>query len=555
MWGTRAKALPTLTRSNYSERMGLPTIGAGAEDGPPRRHSVQETEPRRRVNDQSSNPTFDVAVVGGGPAGAVAGRLLAQWGHSVVILNRPGSQSSLLGESLPPSTRKILDRVGALKAMESAGFVRSTGHTVWWGESDGRVEEFPEGETGFQVRRTDLDRVLLALAEEAGARLVPNATVRDVESDGDLNRVEYRLGSGAEGDSTHVARAHWVLDCSGRSGVVARNFRRPEEGQATLALLGIWRSPNGWTIPDETHTLVESFADGWAWSVPIDQEVRYFTTMVDPRVSEMERSKDLGSIYRAEMAKTRRMEGLLTGAAMEGAAWACNASMYSASRYAEGRTLLVGDAATFLDPVSSFGVKKALASAWRAAVVVHTALTKPEMERAAVNLHEGRERRTYASYRNQAAEVFRSASEEHAFWERRGREYEDSDAFDEDGEPDIEQLRNDPKVLTAFDALRRSPSIDLVRGDDLSVVHRPVIVDNEVVLEDRLASPRVPSGLRYLRGVDVQRLLQISSDHVQVPDLFEAYCRLDKPVILPDFMGALSVLLSHGILVNRAPRG
>ena len=507
------------------------------------------------MNDQSSGASFEVAVIGGGPAGAVAGRLLAQWGHSVVILNRPGSQSSLLGEALPPSTRKILDRVGALEAMEGAGFIRSTGHTVWWGEAEARVEEFPEGETGFQVRRTDLDRVLLTLAENAGARVMPDATVQHVVEDGDLNRVEYRLGPGAAGDSTHVTRSQWVLDCSGRSGVVARNFRRPEEGQATLALLGIWRRPGGWPIPDETHTLVESFVDGWAWSVPIEQEVRYFTTMVDPRVSEMEKSKDLGSIYQAEMAKAGRMEELLAGAVMEGEAWACSASMYSASRYAEGRTLLVGDAATFLDPVSSFGVKKALASAWRAAVVVHTALTKPEMEAAAVELHEGRERRMYSSYRDQSAEVFRSASEEHAFWAQRGRQHEDSDAFDEDGEPDIARLRNDPSVLTAFDALRRSPSIDLVRGDDLKVLRRPVIVDNEVVMEDRLTSPSVPSGLRFLRGVDVPRLLQISSDHTQVSDLFEAYCRLDKPVILPDFIGALSVLLSHDILMNRAPRG
>jgi hypothetical protein len=54
--------------------------------------------------------------------------------------------------------------------------------------------------------------------------------------------------------------------------------------------------------------------------------------------------------------------------------------------------------------------------------------------------------------------------------------------------------------------------------------------------------------------VDVQLLLQISGDYAQVPDLFEAYCRLDKPVILPDFIGALSVLLSRRILVNRADR-
>jgi flavin-dependent dehydrogenase len=36
--------------------------------------------------------------------------------------------------------------------------------------------------------------------------------------------------------------------------------------------------------------------------------------------------------------------------------------MYSADHFSDGQTLLVGDAASFLDPVSSFGVKKALAT-------------------------------------------------------------------------------------------------------------------------------------------------------------------------------------------------
>ena len=528
------------------------------------------------VRDQPLSPEFEVAVIGGGPAGAAAGRLLAQWGHSVIVLTRSGSQSSLLGESLPPSTRKILDRVGALQAVEAGGFVRSTGHTVWWGESEGRVEEFPEGDAGFQVLRSDLDRVLLALAADAGARVEGDATVRDVKIDGDVHRIGYTTGDHTKGDYTEgyhttgdhaggdytagdcaqEVRARWVLDCSGRSGVVARDFRRQQEGQATLAFLGVWRRPDGWPVPDPTHTLVESFDDGWAWSVPIDEEVRYFTVMVDPRLTEMERGKDLAPIYRSEMAKAKRMVALLDGARMEGEAWACSASMYSASRYADGRILLVGDAASFLDPVSSLGVKKALASAWRAAVVAHTSLEKPEMEAASVELHEGRERRVYASYSEQSAEVFRAAGQDHrhAFWETRSQVEDGEDEFDEDGEPNVERLRRDPAVLTAFDRLRRSPSIDLAPGDELTVVERPTIIENEVALEERLATPAVPSGLRYLRGVDVKRLMEMSRDHSQVPDLFEAYCRLDKPVVLPDFIGALSVLLARGMLVNRTER-
>ena len=508
------------------------------------------------MKEQPSSSVYDVALIGGGPAGAVAGRLLALWGHSVLVLTRPGSRSSLLGESLPPSTQKVLERVGALGAVESAGFVRSTGHTVWWGESKGRVEAFPEGESGFQVLRSDLDRVLLALAVESGATIEEDATVRDVRVAGELHEVEYAADDTEAHGSIRIARARWVLDCSGRSGVVARNYRRHQEGHATLALVGVWRRPDPWLLQDPTHTLVESFTDGWAWSVPVTDRDRYFTVMVDPKVTEIRRAKEISPIYHAAMAKAGRLEALVDGAQMDGEPWACSASMYHASQYAEGRILLVGDAATFLDPVSSFGVKKALASAWRAAVVVHTALERPEMETTAVELHQIREKRNYLSYADQAMGVFQAAGQDHphAFWEQRGRQAGESDNFDEDGEPDIEHLRADPSVLAAFDTLRRSPSIDLIEGDGVRVVDRAVIVDNEVVLEERIASPAAPSGLRYLRGVDVRRLVQISGEYTQVPDLFEAYCRLDEPVILPDFTGALSVLLARGILVNHGTR-
>lgn len=61
--------------------------------------------------------------------------------------------------------------------------------------------------------------------------------------------------------------------------------------------------------------------------------------------------------------------------------------------------LLVGDAGSFVDPLSSAGVKKALASGWLAAVAVHTALVRPAMRDAAFRFFAAREREMYASLR------------------------------------------------------------------------------------------------------------------------------------------------------------
>ena len=62
----------------------------------------------------------DVAVIGGGPAGSAAARLLASWGHSVVLASRPARQPAL-AESLPPSCTKLFDEIGVRAAIDRAG--------------------------------------------------------------------------------------------------------------------------------------------------------------------------------------------------------------------------------------------------------------------------------------------------------------------------------------------------------------------------------------------------------------------------------------------------
>ena len=61
---------------------------------------------------------YDVAVIGGGPAGSTAGRLLAEWGYSVVLFNRLEKRKPSLAESLPPSTRKLFGFLGILQRLE-----------------------------------------------------------------------------------------------------------------------------------------------------------------------------------------------------------------------------------------------------------------------------------------------------------------------------------------------------------------------------------------------------------------------------------------------------
>lgn len=502
----------------------------------------------------------EVIVAGGGPAGAAAARLLALWGRRVLLFTRSSGSRGTLAESLPPSIRKLFDTLRITSAIEGAGFQRTRGNTVWWTRTDERVLEFPDG-SGWQVERRRFDALLLELAAEAGAHVYRRATVQEV--DVESGRPEVRVRSP---DPAPAGRhcAPYVLDCSGRAGILAsHDLRIRTDAPRTNALVGAWRRPGGWGLPDESHTLVEGYRDGWAWSIPVDSEVRYFTAMVDPAVTDLRSERGLETMYRRELDKTSRLARLLADAEPAVPAWACGATPYSARLFAGPGFLLVGDAASFIDPLSSYGVKKALASAWLAAVVVNTLLDDPELEEEALGFFERREREAYASYVDQSTEFYAEGNSvhDHPFWSRRATGPGgggDERSIPSAGGPgaDVEALRTDPRVLRAFEGLRGASEVSLRPAGPSTLVRAPAVQGRRLVLEDRLRTPSYPGGVRYVRDVDLVALTRLATTagdgEADVPGLYDRYRRISGPVPLPDFLGALSVLLAEDVLENVA---
>ncbi|MYK68285.1 MAG: hypothetical protein F4020_01580, partial [Gammaproteobacteria bacterium] len=96
-------------------------------------------------------------------------RLLARWGHSVVLLTRPAIGHPALAESVPPSARKLFALLGIAREIDDAGFFPARGNLVRWGDAPLRRADFAPGSIGHHVIRDAFDALLLDLAEEAGA--------------------------------------------------------------------------------------------------------------------------------------------------------------------------------------------------------------------------------------------------------------------------------------------------------------------------------------------------------------------------------------------------
>jgi flavin-dependent dehydrogenase len=528
-------------------------------------------------------------IIGGGPAGAAAGRLLAAWGHRVLILHRTADRLRGLAESLPPSTLKLLAEIGVRDMVLGAGFYRSTGNTVYWGSRNRQVETFGWPDTcGFQVFRPELDRLLLESAAAGGAEVRGHSTVRAVHLDVEGARVEFEDEHGRQSVSCRYA-----LDCSGRSGVIGHRFRQP--GHRMYALVGAWHAPDRWELPDQTHTLVEATKNGWAWSVPVSPSTRHVGVMVEGVSSRAGRLRTLSEAYHTELAGATAHAELVRRASLR-RVWACDASTYSAAVYAGPQFLLVGDAGSFIDPLSSFGVKKALASGWIAALVVNTCLRHPDRQSAALEFFTDWERDACAAHGRRSRDFAREAYLRYpsSFWAVRAnthtarlegeqradsRSMSDADAGsapeatddgkagpalrparDPDADAALEAMRDpgasavplttrDPDVHAALIAIKGSPELDLTLADGARFEKHPVIRGREIVLENAFADGAAGSrGLRFWDNVDLVQLADMACRYRQVPDLFDAYCQVNGPVPLPSLLGGLSLLVAKGIL-------
>lgn len=477
--------------------------------------------------DGSIGGVFDAAVIGGGPAGSTVARLLASWGYSVVVVV-PEKCAHQRAETLPPSSSRLFRLLEINDRIDNAGFYQTAGNTSWWGSDEARVETYPDADSkGYQVTRDEFDRLLLDMARERGAVVCHNR-VRGVSiNDGAVLHLR----------SAPPIRARFVIDASGRTGVLARRgLRIAEADYRTVAICGYWHSDKSC----DNHTLIESYHDGWAWSVPVSEMRRFVTVMIDVRATKLVRGQGVLATYCAELDKTRAFKKLLAHDRLDGTPWACDASLYHATNYAGPNFLLTGDAGSAVDPLSSYGVKKAMSSAWLAATVVNTCLRRPEIASAALEYFDTRERQVYNDQMRQTAAHFRTVAERepHPFWTRRSQAPQEAAFYTE------------PELANALEELKRAPAISLKRAACVHTRLVPRVQGREIVFDDALEAPQLPPGVEYLRGVHLWTLTEMAGNFSQVPDLYAAYNRTCPAVALPNFLSALSVLLAKGVLRN-----
>src|SRR6266536_5160734 len=135
---------------------------------------------------------YDIAIIGGGPAGSTAAALLARAGRRVIVFEREKFPRFHIGESLLPFSMKAFTRLGLHERFLSAGFLKKYGGEIMGACSDtGTKFYFKDGyrsqtDHAYHVSRGDFDTVLLDHAAECGAEVHEETSVDRVQFSKDV---------------------------------------------------------------------------------------------------------------------------------------------------------------------------------------------------------------------------------------------------------------------------------------------------------------------------------------------------------------------------------
>ncbi len=324
--------------------------------------------------------SYDVVVIGTGPAGTAAASLLAESGRRVAMIEKLPLPRYRIGESLIPWCWFPLTRLGLVAKLDSARFaVRKV--SVQFATTEGKRStpfyfeqhsDHPSART-WQVVRSEFDRMLLDNATGKGAELFDKTEALELLRDGfRVTGVRTRAADGRTIDF----EARVTIDASGRE-TFAQSQNDWRITDPVLRKVAIWTYFDGARRDPGKDAGATTIAylpgKGWIWYIPLPDD-RTSVGVVAEKEYLFRDERDPDVVFDREVKRQPWIEEhVASGRKVEPCRVTGNFS-YRSRFSAEDGLVLAGDAFAFLDPVFSSGVMLALHSGVMVADAVHDAL-------------------------------------------------------------------------------------------------------------------------------------------------------------------------------------
>lgn len=310
--------------------------------------------------------SFDILVIGAGPAGATAALRSRRNGLTAALIEKDVHPRFHIGESFLPRHLTLLREMGLLERVLALPHVPKHGASFAMGHDeeprDFWFSEGPRGEDSwsFNIERAPFDKLMFDVAREAGAEVFERTTVKGVE--------ELRDGSVRLRTSAGTLHGRMVLDASGQGTVIGRHLgiRKTLPDLCRVAYFQHFEGVERREGKIGGHPLIVMCEEGWFWMIPLDARRTSVGLVMDQAMARgagvsPDRMLAWG-ISRSPFVASR-----MRGAIGAESNHVCADFSYSCRPFAGPGYFLVGDAATFVDPIFSTGVCLGMMSAVKAA--------------------------------------------------------------------------------------------------------------------------------------------------------------------------------------------
>jgi flavin-dependent dehydrogenase len=270
--------------------------------------------------------SFDIAVAGGGPAGAVTALCLARRGIRVALFEATGFDTDRFGETLPPEINPLLHSLDLWEPFSALGSLEAPGILSSWGSASPTFQDFISNAhgSGWHVDRNRFDAMLCREAERAGAELFLNC------------RVPQQLPAG------------YLVDASGRTGLRTEDEHRYDKDDALIAIA---LRLDG--AAQDLRTIVETTSHGWWYSAPVSSTQVMAMFFTDPDIYAAEGIVVGDQLEHAPFTCARLASTRIASSRVLHATSACRRKIF------DSNWLAVGDSASSYDPLSGRGIVKA----------------------------------------------------------------------------------------------------------------------------------------------------------------------------------------------------
>jgi flavin-dependent dehydrogenase len=331
----------------------------------------------------------------------------------VLVAEAARGDGARIGESIPPDTRLLLDRLGVTGRFLADGHEPCLGSCSAWGDAELGYNDFlfnPHGH-GWHLDRRRFDASLVAEAKAAGAEVAAGWECKRAErGDGAL-----ALRLELDGQDGRTVRARLAVDATGRVARVARALgaRRLVDDRVTCVVAFL----RGGSASRLTRlTMLEAVEDGWWYAARLPAEGVVVAVAGDPDVvKRAELHTEEG--WLAALGETEHLRGELEGCRIEEMV-VRTAPSFALDPAAGEDWLAVGDAAAACDPIAAQGIHNALSDGLLAARAIAARLGG---DRGALDGYREAIAARYAAYRSVRDHLYERERRwpDAPFWARR----------------------------------------------------------------------------------------------------------------------------------------